>query len=1172
MEENIIKNITQKVIRSIELKDTPETKKDNSETNIVQYIINYKNVAKYKHTVNDSELLRAIETIDKDHVKKEIFGNRKLTYIEGLISVHIGYNVPKYNAVKKEGGILILEHYQWIKGKKKPVQCFQDVDEKIPVQERFKRLIVGSGHNRGKKALFVREDLFDGINKILLGDIDDDELKKKNHYPLYNKGYAKWSAYYGLASTDSKAVKDTLNIVVVDDFERKTEDEFDIVVQKKSLDPDWKNNQDEKNKYNKEYAVNANQKRTKTILPFDGAGLVSVKCATEWAEDLDIKNGCGERYIPAAFQFRAIPGMKGNLYTFDIMEFAKDNGWIITDINGKEHDLRDESVKVDIILTKSQVKFLALFDKDISKWQEVFKEEVIDEVNDWKYKRTFNISEYSEDAFDLKLRMLTAYQHLQTVKNTDEEIESMTKNTIDMLKEISCDVNEFLKYRSCTADEEDSSTKKEWSRIPPYYRAAYYATEENKPVIFADSYFQNKVKEDIKGAMDRAKAGKLYITGNYQVLTPDIYALAQYAFGKRGDEVTGLLEPEEIYSAWWIAQSLKMSKKKDNPFACDNLALIRNPHIFMEARIAKMVSGKNKQRYESISKWFQYQTTGIVTDSFSTIPLALGTADFDGDHIATTNCKEYINAVERARGNGDGNTIDVDYTGLTEQSNTDKKEDADVSDIKKLMEFDALAFQNNIGSVIDRVTMLWGVIDQKPNEDEIKIREYIRIMDIIGQLTIDAAKTGEFESIPNDIEAFIKKEKLLTPYFMRYLKKNERKRKKEKAAKENAMIFLTDKKTNADKKREIEKRQARFSDVDCNLNRICKHIEQEVENIKPEIDKNEFDVNKFLNIFTTEQPCETSDLYIRLKKTLKKLMGEHSSLYKSLMYDDSDKKKEYKEKHYNYFYAYARNELLKDCKLSEVKSINKVLNCIVYICYIEKSFIDNDNAKNIMWNCFGEELIERAKGTPTDKEIDYSNLEQRVENTRSLKQRELAKYIKKQPVIMTELEVAENPIIIRDDDIKLIEKVISNEALNEYGIKNKELAELRKLYAVLMAISKRLENKRTIGKGKNEYHCINSFTIMQNGNNRINYSNIAKLCGYSDYQRKHIKERLCDLNKLGAIEIKTSDMSNLKIKVLYDKIEDIKTESLVDSENYVKACEALVRKFAVVKNALKTKK
>lgn len=228
-----LKNIVQKVIRSIELKGDPQN-------NIVKYIENDKNVAKYKHTVSDSELLRAVESIDGKHVYIEKYGNMELTFIEGLISVNVGYNVLKYNALKKHKGILILQHWKWINlnsgktdqdGKElapkyKLVQCFDE--EEKPIVEYFKRVIVGSGHTRGKKALFVREDLFEKLDKILLGGID--EYSENNSYPNYKKGYAKWNSYYGLPSTDSKAVSYVPKMVVIKDFKRDVEDTFDTVI------------------------------------------------------------------------------------------------------------------------------------------------------------------------------------------------------------------------------------------------------------------------------------------------------------------------------------------------------------------------------------------------------------------------------------------------------------------------------------------------------------------------------------------------------------------------------------------------------------------------------------------------------------------------------------------------------------------------------------------------------------------------------------------------------------------------------------------------------------------------------------------------------------------------------------------------------------------------------
>ena len=70
-------------------------------------------------------------------------------------------------------------------------------------------------------------------------------------------------------------------------------------------------------------------KRVPTNL-FDGAGIVTVNMAEKWSKELNLD------YIPASFQFRCIPCLKGKLYTMPIEEFAKTyNVSRIIDINGK---------------------------------------------------------------------------------------------------------------------------------------------------------------------------------------------------------------------------------------------------------------------------------------------------------------------------------------------------------------------------------------------------------------------------------------------------------------------------------------------------------------------------------------------------------------------------------------------------------------------------------------------------------------------------------------------------------------------------------------------------------------------------------------------------------------------------------------------------------------------
>lgn len=1089
--------------------------------------------------------------IDEKHVYKYGFGNQESPYVEGIISLKIGHSIRKYESIKDNYGVLVLEQYEsklnLESGKLELTRLYEDEEKQKPSNEYYKRLIVGSNHTRGKKAYFVRVDLYDKLDKILLGGID--ELKKVNHYPNYEKGAAKWNSYYGLPSTDSKPVSEIPNIVVIKDFKRVAEDTFDEVVQTKEKNPKWKSGDDEKDKYVKKYDVNNNVFSKYEILPFDGAGLVSVETAQKWSEELGIVNSKGKSYIPAAFQFRVIPGFKGNLYTFDIVSFAKEYGSIITDINDVKHDLSTE--EIDVIFTESQAKFLKLFGNDVKRWKDIFEKPVIfykKDVNgkdakeiESSYQRTFNISEYSEDVRDIKVKMLTAYQHLHSLHfnntETENEMETFSNRTVDMFKKISTDPNEFLQFRSCT-EELEVNDKKDWNRIPPYYRVAYYLSRENREVLFEDRYFQKKAQEDILGLRKRILSGKLYVTGNYQVLTPDIFALAQYAFGKRGYEVTGLLKSEEIYSNWWIYKD----NKEGNEYSCDKMAITRNPEIYMEARTVSMVD-RSSERYKEMLKWFKYQTTGIVTDSYSTVPLALGTADFDGDHVATTNCKEYVNAIERARNLGDGNTIILKVKDMTE--NEMKSLEANISDVNKLMEFDILAYRNNIGSVIDKVSTLWGVKQTKENKDE--VRRLIKIMVIVGQLTIDAAKSGEFEGIPSEIEDYIKKNHVLKPYFMRYLPKNSEKLKKEMDAIKNAETIFG--------KASVVERQKKFSDEPTNLNLLCHYLENEINKIDVLVCQSKFDIKKFFSIFMTQTPCETSALFINIKQKLKELVKEHNSLHRLLGSCKNEEEIKERDGHYRHFYIYAKNELLSQCKLTEEKSMNKVVNCILYMSYALCEFTQNDGAKNILWNCFGNVLIKRAKGNNDDCKIDLEAIEQRLERIKNKRNKKSDSLNRK--LVVRELE-PKNPIIVTNDEVKYIRKIICNENLELLNIPIKLKDKLRTLSAVLFVISKKLEYKYTIKE--RPVHRKKKIIINSGGNNCINYSNIAKLCGFNDYDRKRMLDLLMEVEKLGIINFSSNNMDKLNIGVVYDLVTEENWDGTGFKENdYAVACGKFIK-------------
>ena len=67
-----------------------------------------------------------------------------------------------------------------------------------------------------------------------------------------------------------------------------------------------------------------------------------------------------------------------------------------------------------------------------------------------------------------------------------------------------------------------------------------------------------------------------------------------------------------------------------------------------------------------------------------------------------------------------------------------------------------LGFQNNIGDVTNKVTVLWALYgDTKDEEKRRKISDSIKIMSAINQLIIDFVKTGTKVPIPDDILSMV---------------------------------------------------------------------------------------------------------------------------------------------------------------------------------------------------------------------------------------------------------------------------------------------------------------------------------------------------------------------------------------------------------------------------------
>lgn len=254
--------------------------------------------------------------------------------------------------------------------------------------EKYKYFTSSAGQIRKKKAVFIKESVWDRIEKTVMCGLTTDKINARGGINVN-----KYLAYMALTNTATDEWKDFEidRSIVIDDFETKVYGTFDFV--------------DET-----DYSI----KRKTDYVPVphtDGAGMV--------LPSVSDKN----------FMFRA-PWIKGLLGVFPFRKFMEVNDCspVITDIYGKKHDIIREDIQ--IIFTKSQFKMWNYYDS----WEEYkmyFK----------KYHCSARKCNVEEDRIkNAKIN----YQMLQTLTDiTEEEIDLLTQKSSERINSI-CNCKETM--------------------------------------------------------------------------------------------------------------------------------------------------------------------------------------------------------------------------------------------------------------------------------------------------------------------------------------------------------------------------------------------------------------------------------------------------------------------------------------------------------------------------------------------------------------------------------------------------------------------------------------------------------------------------------------------------------------------------------------------------------
>lgn len=247
--------------------------------------------------------------------------------------------------------------------------------------EKYKYYTSSAGQIRTKKAVFIKESVWNRIEKTVMCGLTIVKINSKG-----GNNVNKHLAYMALtnSATDEWKEFDIDRTIVIDDFETNVYGTFDFV--------------DET-----DYSIT--RKTDYVPIPHtDGAGMI--------LPSVSAKN----------FMFRA-PWIKGLLGVFDFKRFieANDCSPVVKDIYGKEHNIIQEEIQ--IIFTKSQFKMHKYYDS----WDE--------------YKEYFKSCHCSAGRCNIEEdRIKNAkinYQMLQTLTDiTEEEIDLLTRKSADRINHI----------------------------------------------------------------------------------------------------------------------------------------------------------------------------------------------------------------------------------------------------------------------------------------------------------------------------------------------------------------------------------------------------------------------------------------------------------------------------------------------------------------------------------------------------------------------------------------------------------------------------------------------------------------------------------------------------------------------------------------------------------------
>ena len=233
------------------------------------------------------------------------------------------------------------------------------------------------------------------------------------------------------------------------------------------------------------------------------------------------------------------------LFTFDFVEFARrknQENYQVQDAWGQWRDVRE----YDVILTTSMVKL----------WDSYRRLEHFAACCVQNHYQ-FSVSKVMPHTLE-NVRNAN-YQFLQTYDLTDSELEELCRPTMEEIRDV---------------------LGGDWRRAVVFAKGMYLneenaALQENDfvkalmidPRTIKDPFMIEKLHSMIRKRILMAAKGSIQLSGNFALVSGDLYSLAQSLFGL---PVTGLLRKGEVYHRYWIDKGVEDIALFRAPMTCHN--------------------------------------------------------------------------------------------------------------------------------------------------------------------------------------------------------------------------------------------------------------------------------------------------------------------------------------------------------------------------------------------------------------------------------------------------------------------------------------------------------------------------------------------------------------------------------------------------------------------------